>query len=88
MVREPATPEQLEELSRGLESLDAECHSMADLIRTLYGSEDAATSRAEELCNNLQRLRWALQRKNAGENGTSHRGTAVAGKYGGQQLEH
>lgn len=67
MIRESATPEQKLQLEKELDSLDAKCHLLIDLIQKMYGSDDATAIRAQELCNDLQRLRWTLQRKNVGE---------------------
>jgi hypothetical protein len=65
MNREPATPEQVSELAESLNRMDCECQLMLDLTTTMYGSGDERSSRAAELCNNLQRLRWALDRGDA-----------------------
>jgi hypothetical protein len=61
-TREPPTPEQRSELSQSLDRVQLECEAMLDLVRTMYGAEDRRTLRAEELCHDLQRLRWALER--------------------------
>jgi hypothetical protein len=61
-TREPPTPEQHSELSHSLDRLQLDCEAMLDLVRTMYGAEDRRTMRAEELCHDLQRLRWALER--------------------------
>jgi hypothetical protein len=45
--------------------MQLECEAMLDLVRTMYGAEDRRTLRAEELCNDLQRLRWTLERGDA-----------------------
>ena len=62
ITREPATPEQRSELSQSLDRMQLECEALLDLVRTMYGAEDHRTLRAEELCHDLQRLRWALER--------------------------
>jgi len=62
MNRAAATPEQLCEITQSLDRLDLECQSIRNLTATVYGCEDERSSRAEELCNQLQRLRWALER--------------------------
>jgi hypothetical protein len=62
MNRAAATPEQLCELTQSVDRLDLECQSIRNLTATMYGCEDERSSRAEELCNQLQRLRWALER--------------------------
>ena len=62
MNRAAATAEQLCELTQSLDRLDLECQSIRNLTATVYGCEDERSSRAEELCNQLQRLRWALER--------------------------
>jgi hypothetical protein len=62
MNRAVATQEQLCELAQSVDRLDLECQSIRDLTATMYGCEDERSSRAEELCNQLQRLRWALER--------------------------
>ena len=62
MNRAVATPEQLCELTQSLDRLDLECQCIRNLTATVYGGEDERSSRAEELCNQLQRLRWALER--------------------------
>ena len=61
-TREPATPEQRSELSQSLDRMQLECEALLDLVRTMYGAEDRRTMCAEELCHDLQRLRWALER--------------------------
>jgi hypothetical protein len=65
MNRASATPEQLCELAQSLHHMDLECQSIRNLTATMYGCEDERCSRAEELCNQLQRLRWALDRGQA-----------------------
>jgi hypothetical protein len=63
--RAPATPEQLSQLAASLTRLHFECETLLDLVSTIYGSEDERAGRAQELCNHLQRLRWALERGDA-----------------------
>jgi hypothetical protein len=65
MNRASATPEQLCELAQSLHRIDLECQVIRNLTATMYGCEDERSSRAEELCNQLQRLRWALDRGRA-----------------------
>ena len=60
--RDPATQDQLSELAKSLSRLDEECQLMFDLVQTIYGYQDGRSSRAEEVCNTLQRLKWALNR--------------------------
>jgi hypothetical protein len=62
MNRAFATPEQLCELAQSLDRIDLQCQSLRDLTATMYGCEDERSTRAEEVCNQLQRLRWALDR--------------------------
>jgi len=64
--RAPASPEQLSELAASLTRMHFECETLLDLVSTIYGSEDERAGRAQELCNHLQRLRWALERGDAG----------------------
>jgi hypothetical protein len=63
--RASATPEQLSELAAILTRMRFECDSLFDLISTMYGREGARAIRAQELCNHLQRLQWALERGDA-----------------------
>ena len=63
--RASATPEQLSELAAILTRMRFECDSLLDLISTMYGREGARAVRAQELCNHLQRLQWALERGDA-----------------------
>jgi hypothetical protein len=63
--RASATPEQLSELAAILARIRFECDSLFDLISTMYGREGARAVRAQELCNHLQRLQWALERGDA-----------------------
>jgi hypothetical protein len=65
MNRAPTTPEQLCELAQSLHRIDLECQSIRNLIATMYGCEDERSRRAEELCNQLQRVHWALDRGEA-----------------------
>ena len=66
--REAATPEQLSELAQTLYRLDIDCQIILDLVRVMYGAEDNRSTRAEELCNNLQRFQWSLDRGNSQSN--------------------
>lgn len=66
--REAATPEQLSELNQTIYRLDIDCQIVLDLVRSIYGAEDNRASRAEELCNNLQRFQWSLDRGNSQSN--------------------
>ena len=63
--RASATPEQLSELAAILTRMRFECDSLFDLISTMFGREGARAVRAQELCNHLQRLQWALERGDA-----------------------
>ena len=63
--RASATPDQLSELAAILTRMRFECDSLFDLISTMYGREGARAVRAQELCNHLQRLQWALERGDA-----------------------
>ena len=62
ITRESATPAQLSELAEAVDRLDTDCQLALDLVRTMFGTEDERSNRAEELCNSLQRFRWSLDR--------------------------
>jgi hypothetical protein len=81
MNRASATPEQLCELTQGLHRLALECQSIRDLTTTMFGSEDERSGRAEELCNQLQRLRWALDRGGARDRISGSSETSEVGRY-------
>ena len=63
--RASATPEQLSELAAILTRMRFECDSLFDHVSTMYGREGQRAVRAQELCNHLQRLQWALERGDA-----------------------
>lgn len=56
---------QVEALQRELDELKQHCEAMLQSVQSLYGPEDHRTLRAQELCNDLERLRWALNRGNS-----------------------
>jgi hypothetical protein len=82
MNRASATPEQLCELAQGLHRLALECQAIRDLTTTMFGGEDERCSRAEELCNQLQRLRWALDRGDARDGIQAVQKEVRSGRYG------
>ena len=61
-VREPPTPDQRSELSRSFERMRSECSAVLDSLRVMYGVDEAGVIRGQEICNDVQRLRWALDR--------------------------
>jgi hypothetical protein len=62
MIPERRKAEEASNLTERLDYLQEHCEAMVESVRLLYGTEDERTLRAQELCNDLQRLRWALNR--------------------------
>jgi hypothetical protein len=52
--------EEVFHLTRRLDQLKRNCEAMLATVHFRYGAGDDRTLRAQELCNYLQRLRWAL----------------------------
>lgn len=53
-------PNENPDLQRELDQLKFQCEAVLERLRSMYGIEDRRTMRAQELCNDFQRLRWAL----------------------------
>jgi hypothetical protein len=51
------------DLEQDLDRLKVQCEVVLEKIRSIYGTEDQRSMRAQELCNDFQRLRWALSRE-------------------------
>ena len=51
------------DLEQDLTRLKIQCEAVLEKVRSIYGAEDRRTIRAQELCNDLQRLHWALSRE-------------------------
>ena len=62
MMFERRKTEETSDLKERLDRLQEYCDAMLESVRSLHGGEDERTVRAQELCNDLQRLRWALDR--------------------------
>ena len=65
MIPERRKPEQVSEITGRLDRLQQDCEALLESVRVNYGAEDERTARAQELCNDLQRLRLALSRGNS-----------------------
>ena len=58
--RDPATPEQRQELALQMEELQINCQSVLDQVRTMFGEDDPKTGRAEEVRAAVVRLEREL----------------------------
>ena len=59
----PARPETHLELEARVQRLRDDAEVLLAVMREQFGDNDTRTTRAGEICDSLQRLRWDLERR-------------------------